>query len=121
MFTLSAATVVAYVVSIGLPLISSLLSRQHWPSEVTGVLTLLLSTLTGLGTEWAHAGSGFRWQAAASVALTSFIIAILSRYGLWKDTSVDTKALLVGSPKVPNLETHRPSPFPGNAAPDLSA
>lgn len=116
MFSLSTATLVAYVLSVGLPLLSSLLSRQHWPSELTGILTLLLSGLTGFGTEWAHAGSGFRWQAAASVALTSFVIAILSRYGIWRDTHLDAKLLLAGSPKDWN-EKYPPIPNPPVDAP----
>lgn len=101
MFALNLATTLALVVSVVLPLVSSLLTKPEVPAELRGVLTLLLSAVTGFVTEWAHAAASadvsFRWQAAAGTAAVSFVIAILSRYGLWKGTATDAKALAVGS------------------------
>jgi len=101
MFAVNLATALALVVSVVLPLVSSLLTKESMPAEVRGILTLLLATVTGFVTEWAHAAASsdvsFRWQAAAGTAAVSFVIAVLSRYGLWRGTATDAKALAVGS------------------------
>lgn len=100
-FAVNLATALALIVSVLLPLASSLLTKQSMPAEVRGILTLLLATVTGFVTEWAHAAASsdvsFRWQAAAGTAAVSFVIAVLARYGLWKGTVTDAKALAVGS------------------------
>jgi hypothetical protein len=96
---LDLAGALSLAVSVVIPLLSSLLSRAHWPAEVSGLLTLLLSGATGFLTEWGRAGAGFNWHAAAAAAVVSFVIAVLSRYGLWKDTATDAALLNIGSVK----------------------
>jgi uncharacterized membrane-anchored protein len=101
MVTVNLATTLALLVSVVIPLLSSLFTKASMPAEVRGILTLLLSAVTGFVTEWAHAASSndvsFHWQTAAGTAAVSFVIAILSRYGLWRGTATDAKALAVGS------------------------
>lgn len=90
---LDAAHLAALIVSVIIPLVSSLLARAHWPSEVVGLLTLVVSTVNGFAAQWADAGSGFDWKPALGTAVASFVVAVLSRYGLWRGTQTDARAL----------------------------
>jgi hypothetical protein len=94
---MTTATTVLLIVSVIIPLLSSLLSRAHWPSEVTGILTLVLSTANGFFVEWSNAGDNFHWKQAVLNSVVSFFVAIASRYGLWKATTTD--AVLLRSPR----------------------
>lgn len=100
MFHLSTAIVVALIISTVIPLASSLLTTVRMPPEVAGLVTLLLSTVTGFFAEWQHSGSGFRWQAAAGTALLSFVVAAVARARIWIGSRTDAKLLAVGSSKV---------------------
>lgn len=93
LLNLDAAQIVALVVSVVIPLCSSLLARAHWPAELVGVLTLVISAGNGFAAQWAAAGSGFDWRPALGLAVGSFIVAVLSRYGLWRGTATDAKLL----------------------------
>lgn len=99
---LDTATVLLLCISVVIPLLSSLLAKQHWPSELVGILTLLLSTLGGFLVEWQKAGSSFHFRTALGLALTSFIVAVFGRLGLWKGTQTDAKLLAVGSKSPPS-------------------
>jgi len=90
---LNTATIISLIVSVLIPLLSSLLGRAHWPSEVLGILTLVLATANGFFTEWSQTTGGFDWKHALLLSVGSFILAVLSRYGLWKDTRTDAKIL----------------------------
>jgi hypothetical protein len=90
-------TILALVISIVLPLLSSLLSKPHWPAEIAGIITLALSTATGFLTEWANAGGDYHWQTALETTLVSFGIAVLGRTGLWRNTVLDSLLLSVGA------------------------
>ena len=92
-FDLNTPTIVALMVSVVLPLLSALIARPRWPGELVGVLTLLLAGATGFFSEWAAAGDGFRWQTAMSTAVLTFGLAVAARYGLWKGTATDARAL----------------------------
>lgn len=93
------ATIVSLIVSVIIPLVSSLLARSHWPGEVLGILTLVLAAANGFFTEWADAGSGFDWKHGLLPTVGSFVVAVLGRFGLWKDTGTDAKILAFGSRK----------------------
>jgi len=95
---LDVATVIGLVVSVVIPALSSLLSREHWDAAVTGVLTLLLSTADGFFTQWGAHPVDFQWKAAVGTAVVSYAIALATRFGVLKDTALDAKLLAVGSP-----------------------
>lgn len=95
---LNTATIISLIVSVIIPLLSSLLGRAHWPSEVLGILTLVLATVNGFFTEW-QASDRFDWRHALLLAVGSFVVAVLSRYGLWKGTRTDAKVLAFPAPK----------------------
>jgi hypothetical protein len=101
LFHLNTALIVALVVSPVIPLLSSLLARAHWPGEVVGILTLVLAAANGFFSEWAQDGDAFDWRTALSTAVGSFIVAIASRYGLWKGTTTDAKLLQFPGPRPP--------------------
>lgn len=97
---LPTATIVGIVASVVIPGLSSLLAKAHWPSEVVGALTLLLSTADGFLSEWAKDGAGFAWKAAAGTAALSYLVALAARLGIFKGTALDAKLLAVGSRSV---------------------
>lgn len=107
---LTTAGVISLIVSVVIPLLSSLLAKAHWPGEVVGILTLLIAAANGFFTEWAQAGSGFNWRHALLLAVASFVVAVLSRYGLWKGTVTDGKALAFPSKADPFVRGLRGGP-----------
>ena len=88
------------VVSVVLPLVSSLLVKVEWVTkhpEIGGIVTLLLSAVTGLLTEALKAGDGFAWKPAIYAAAVAFVFAAIGRARLWVGSTADRKALNVGS------------------------
>lgn len=104
------ATWLGLLVSIVIPAASALLVKAHWDASVTGVLTLLLSTADGFLTQWAHAGSGFDWRAAAGTALMSWLIAALTQSKILSGTQLEARLLALGSGVTP---TGSPDPTAG--------
>jgi hypothetical protein len=98
-FDPSTAMIVGLIVSVVIPLLSALLTRAHWPTEVVGLLTVLLATANGFFTEWANAGDRFRWQVALSTAIVSYVLAVAAHYGIWKGTSTEARALAAPAAK----------------------
>jgi len=91
------AVIISLVVSVVIPLFSSLLSRTHWPSEVTGLLTVALATANGFFTQWSQTTDEFQWKSALLLSLGSFLVAVAKRVALWRGTQTDAKLLAVGS------------------------
>lgn len=111
---LDTATLVGLVLSVVIPAVSSLLSREHWDTAVTGAVTLLLSGADGFFSQWAAHPSDFQWKAALGTAVASYALALLVRFGVLKDTNLDATLLAVGSPKsyAPNHATPAVQPDP---------
>lgn len=93
LFALDTATALAFAVSVLIPAVSALLARPRWPAGVVGLTTLALTTLNGFLTEWADSpdASHYHWQQAAGIAFTSYIIAALAHFQLWKGTATEAK------------------------------
>lgn len=93
------AMVLSLVLSVFIPLLSSLLGRAHWPSEVLGIFTLAISTVNGFFTEWSESSNShhYDWKTALGIALGSFVFASLGRIVLWVGTKTDAQLLAVGS------------------------
>lgn len=94
---LSLATILSFVTATVIPLVSALLAKQKWPVDVVGLLTLLLSAVSGFVTEWQVAPHNFDWKTAAARSLVAFGIAVAAHYGIWKGTSTEAALLNVGS------------------------
>lgn len=90
---LDLAQILGLIVSVVIPLVSALLSRAHWPQEITGILTLAVSTADGFLTEWAHAGSSWDWKPALGQTIITFFLAVAAHYGVWKGTQTSAKLL----------------------------
>lgn len=97
---LDTATILAIALSWLIPLLSSLLARAHWPGEVVGILTLLISAANGFLSEWARDTVSYNWRHGLLVAVASFVVAVLGRYGLWRNTATDAKVLAFPAPKI---------------------
>jgi hypothetical protein len=97
LFALDGTAIIGLVLSLFIPLLTSLLARAQWPSEIQSLITLALGTATGFFTEWAAAGTEFDWRTALGLSLGSLLIAIAARYGFWRETPLDAKLLSVGS------------------------
>lgn len=98
---LNTATVLAVCLSWLIPLGSSLLARAHWPAELVGILTLAIAAANGFLSTWAAApdATSYNWRHALLVSLASFAVAVLGRYGLWKDTDTDRNLLAFPKPR----------------------
>jgi protein-S-isoprenylcysteine O-methyltransferase Ste14 len=98
-FDMNTAMIIAFVVSIVIPLLSNIVAKEHWPKEIVGLITAFLATANGFFTEWDQSGDNFKWQTALSVAIVSFFLAVAAHYGLWKDTKTEQKLLRAGPGK----------------------
>lgn len=97
------AFILSLVLSVFIPLVSSLLGRAHWPGEVLGILTALISGANGFFTEWAESSRlhHYDWRTALGLALGSFVVASLGRVILWAGTRTDAKILAFPSASPP--------------------
>lgn len=91
---LTTATVLAFMTSVFMPLVSALISRSHWPEKVEGYITLVLATANGFLTEWAVSPDAdhYDWKKALVITFISLTLAVLGRLGFWKGTDL-TQAL----------------------------
>ena len=94
---LDPAVVAAFVVSVVIPAVSATISR--WGRNVAGVLTLVLAAANGFFSEWASAGNGYNWRQGLAIGLGSLFVAVLSHYGLWKDTQAESQLLALFTKK----------------------
>ena len=120
LLTLDGTTIIGLILSLFIPLLTSLLAKAHWPTEIQSIITIALGTATGFFTEWADAGTTFDWKTALGLSLGSLLIAIAARYGFWRETPLDAKLLSVGSkPDVVTSPIVTPVvPAPGSSAPE---
>jgi hypothetical protein len=91
---LPAATVAGFIAATVIPYLSALVTRH--PGWWTGAITLLLSALNGVFTQWAAHGDGFDWKAAVGAALISWVIAVVSHSKVLKGTAVEARLHAAG-------------------------
>ena len=96
------AFMLALITGTIIPLVSSLLSKTHWSSGVTGVITMALAAISGFFTEWAQSSnaSHYDWKHAVLIAIGTLLMAFLGRNVAWKGSKTDAKLLAIGSGKV---------------------
>lgn len=118
LLNLDVAQIVGLIASVIIPLVSAALSRTKWPQEITGILTLVVSTADGFFTEWAHAASNWDWKPALGQTIITFALAVAAHYGIWKGTQTQAKVLAFPAPKPAQPA---PAPEPAPAAPPPAA
>lgn len=101
LFSGSTAQVLA-LLGLILPHLSSLATGSRWlPTWAGGYVTLFFSALIGFVGQWTAAPNphGYDWRHAASIAAFTFILAILSRLGVHRQTPIADalEANLVGN------------------------
>jgi hypothetical protein len=83
------------VVTILLPILVGLVTKQSWSSGAKAVLLAGLAVLIGLGTEALNAAESntpYDLQVGALAAVQTFVIAVATHFGLWKPTGATEAA-----------------------------
>lgn len=85
-FHLNTALALVTIISFVIPLLSALLTRAHWAPEITGLVTLALSTALAFFTTWQQSSNAthYDWKTVLGTALYSFLVAVATHYGVWK-------------------------------------
>jgi hypothetical protein len=87
---LDSISVVAFLVSVGIPLLVGVVTKAEGTSDTVKSLTLTgFSILSGVGQEYidtTNNGGSFDLGAAAGAAVVSFVIAVSAYYGVLKPT-----------------------------------
>jgi hypothetical protein len=96
------STYVLLAVSWLFPLLSNLINRQHWPTEVVGILTLLVSTAGGFVSEYFQDPSHQHWGNAIGKAFLAYVLAAFAHEKIWKGTTTDRKTLAWPNASPPN-------------------
>lgn len=94
-FNLPPALVLGLVVSTVLPILVGLVTTRVTHGGTKAVILAALAALTGLLTELlaaVNAGVAYDLGNGLVFALTAFLVAVAMHYGLWKPTTVSTKA-----------------------------
>lgn len=92
------ALLISLLTSTLIPAVSSLVSRQHWPTEITALITVILAAVSGFAAQAASAGD-FHLNTALLYSLLTYVIAAVARSQFWRGTTTDAKLLAVGSKK----------------------
>lgn len=102
-------TVISLILGVVIPHVTALLSDTKLiPAVLGGYLTIVLSVLVGFLTDWIHNPSNFAWKVAVINSGVALLFAIITHFGVLKNTPVQAKLLLVGSSRPPS-----PHPSPG--------
>lgn len=91
MSTPSLITWLGFAVSVVLPIIVALVTKQTANPGLKAVVLLALSAVTGFGSSWLDAlngGTSFSMGTATVSALLSFAIGVLSHFGILRGLGV---------------------------------
>jgi len=89
------ATLLSFLSGYAIPYVSALVSKTN--SWWTGLVTIVLSTLSGFLSEWAAVGDKFDWKAAALTSIVTAAIAWGSHSKWLKGTAIETLLLKFGT------------------------
>jgi len=88
-------TLVSLLVGVVAPILVALVNKsskiKQKAIELAGI-----AAVTGVLNEWLVASGSFDWGQALVNAVTTFVIAVASIYGLWEPTGVSDKARASG-------------------------
>jgi hypothetical protein len=96
------STYVLLAVSWLFPLLSNLVARQHWPTEIVGIATLVISTVGGFVSEYFQDPSHQHWSNAVGKAFLAYVLAAAAHEKIWKNTTTDRKTLAWPNASPPN-------------------
>lgn len=93
------AVAVVFVAGYFLPFLTSLIAKQHWSGATMGLVTTVLSAVTGFFGEWASSTDieHWDWRAALGLAVGALATSLLSRALVLRGTPLDAKLLAIGS------------------------
>lgn len=86
-FSSDAVWVLNLVVTVLLPLIVGLVTKQSWSAGAKAVLLLVLAAITGVASEALDAATSstpYDLQVSVIAAVQALVIAIAVHFGLWK-------------------------------------
>lgn len=94
--TISTATVISLAVSLVIPAVSALVSKNR---AIAGFVTPLLAAANGFLTELGSVPDlgRYDWKAGLGTAIISYLLAVAGHYGIWKGTSTEQTLLAAGS------------------------
>ncbi|HEU5046086.1 MAG TPA: hypothetical protein VFT75_18345 [Nocardioidaceae bacterium] len=90
----SAAAVVSFIISAVIPLLTSVVVKQHWPRDVKGIITLFLTALTSFLTQLVESlndHTRFDWKVVVLTCIGNLVIALGTYFGWWKRGTVQAK------------------------------
>lgn len=91
----SVSGLLSLVLTLALPLLVGLLTKQSWSAGFKAVLLLAFSAVKAFVEAWldaANSGVDFLWTAVAISIVTNFMIAVVVHFGLWKPTGATDAA-----------------------------
>lgn len=93
------AVAVVFIAGYFLPFLTALVAKQHWSGATMGLVTTVLSAITGFFGEWASSPDieQWDWRAGLVLSLGALATAMLSRVLVLKGTPLDAKLLAIGS------------------------
>jgi hypothetical protein len=95
---LTTATILALLISVIIPHLTSLVSNTKIvPVWAGGYVTLFLAAVTGFCSEWAQSPNDYNWRQGLATAIGAFVVAVVSRVGVLKNTPTDTKLIDLGA------------------------
>lgn len=90
--SITAFQAVNLIVGVLLPILVAVITKEITAPRIQALLLLVLSAVSGVLSSWLAAPSGFDWAQAIWAAVTTFIIAVATLFGLWKPTGVNDAA-----------------------------
>jgi hypothetical protein len=84
------------VVSLLLPLLVGLLTKQSWNSNLKAVLLLAVAALSAGLTDLITAGTLEGWKLLLGQTAINWLVAVATHYHLWKPTGVSETVAEIG-------------------------
>ena len=84
------------VVSLILPLIVGLLTKQSWNRNLKAVLLLAVAAISAGLTDLITAGSLEGWKLLLEQTAINWLVAVATHFHLWRPTGVATKVAEIG-------------------------
>jgi hypothetical protein len=84
------------VVSVALPLLVGLLTKQSWNRNLKAVLLLAVAALSAGITDLITAGTFDNWKTILGQTAINWLVAVAVHYHLWKPTGVSETVADIG-------------------------
>lgn len=94
--SLQTVQVLSLIVGVFLPIAVAFVTKTVTSESTKAILLALFSAAAGLITAFINSPDGFDLFQASLTALTTFVVATATHFGLWKPTGVAAKVQSVG-------------------------